>query len=117
MYQEEEMDNSQVLADVSVGDFLLLPYGPRDYVVEVKQVESAYLRVQYYNTATPKKNPLSKLYPTWFRQNPKSTEEDLQEVYATKLTPTQISNGYHAAAKNREAKETVSPHSIVWVPS
>ena len=96
MYQEEEMDNSQVLADVSVGDFLLLPYGPRDYVVEVKQVESAYLRVQYYNTATPKKNPLSKLYPTWFRQNPKSTEEDLQEVYATKLTPTQISNGYHA---------------------
>ena len=37
---------------------------------------------------------LSNLNLVWCRQNPSSTEEDVQEIYSATLTPKQVADGY-----------------------
>jgi hypothetical protein len=88
-----EQDADSML-DVGVGNYLLLPNGSRSFLTQVKKVEGPYLTVQYLNTHTPGVDDLSNLNLVWCRQNPSSTEEDVQEVYAATLTTKQVADGY-----------------------
>ena len=88
-----EQDADSML-DVEVGNYLLLPNGRRQFLTLVKKVEGPYLTVQYLNTHTPQDDNLSNLNLAWWRQNPSSTEEDMQEIYAATLTSQQVADGY-----------------------
>ena len=88
---DQEADS---LLEVKPDQYLLLPSGARDYVCKVKSVDGPYALIQYLNTKTPKNDAYSNLYPVFWRQNPKETEEDKQEVYREQLTAKQLKEGY-----------------------
>ena len=95
--QQNQVDIDQEadgLLEVKAGQFLLLPNGARDYACKVMSVDGPYVLIQYLNTATPKKDAYSNLYPVFWRQNPAATEEDVQEVYRESLTAKQLKDGY-----------------------
>ena len=95
--QQNQVDIDQEadgLLEVKVGEYLLLPNGKRDYVCKVMSVDGPYVLIQYLNTATPKEDAYSNLYPVFWRQNPGATEGDVQEVYREQLTAKQLKGGY-----------------------
>ena len=65
---------------------------------KVRTVESRYVTVQYYSRlpeAKPAKpGTVDCQELTWWRQNPKKTEEDIEKVLVPFLTKAQVKKGY-----------------------
>ena len=58
------------------------------------KVEGPYVTIQYYNTERPGAEMYEKLKLVWMRQNPSSTEEDIEEVYGSVLKPQHAAAGF-----------------------
>jgi transposase InsO family protein len=82
------------MLEVKPQDWLLLPNGKRDFLVKVMKVEGPYVTIQYYNTERPGAEMYEKLKLVWMRQNPSSTEEDIEEVYGSVLKPQHAAAGF-----------------------
>ena len=86
------------MLEVAVGDHLLLPQGQRLVLCKVRTVESRYVTVKYYSRlpdAKPTK-PSAVDYQelTWWRQNPKKAEEDIEKLTVPFLTKAQVKKGF-----------------------
>ena len=92
--QASQVQNHDSTMDVEVGNYLVLPNGRRLFLTMVRKIEGPYLTVQYLNTYTPADDDMTNLNLAWWRQNPSSTEEDHEEVYAPTLTAKQVAEGY-----------------------
>ena len=89
-----DVQQQDSMLEVKLNDHLLLPNGNRDYLTKVTKVEGPYVTVQYYNHAKPSKDFYNKLELVWWRLNPSSTEEDIEEVYGSVLSAENASGGY-----------------------
>ena len=89
-----DQDHEEIL-QVQIGDYLLLPYSARrDLFGIVRSVDGNYATVQYLSKTEFAKDPMTKVNLVWFRQNPTSTEEDVQEIYKPTLTAKQLKEGW-----------------------
>ena len=86
--------------DPAVGDFLLLPYGSADFLVQVLSKAHGRVQVQFLNKKDRKKDPTTNLKLVWYRTVPSSnvfdegaTDEHV-EVYQDKLTNKQMADGF-----------------------
>ena len=102
---EKQTGNDEVNAalselDPKVGDFLLLPYGQTDYVVQVVSAAHGQIKVQYLNKTNRKDNPCSNLRLSWYKQLPSSNAFDdaatdqFEEIFQDKLTNKQVAEGW-----------------------
>ena len=103
--QQRELDiaqDSASMLEVAVGDHLLLPQGQRLVLCKVRTVESRYVTVQYYSRlpdAKPAKPGVVDCQElTWWRQNPKKTEEDIEKLTVPFLTKAQVKKGFGLSA-------------------
>ena len=86
--------------DPNVGDFLLLPYGAADFVVQVLSKAHGRVQVQFLNKKDRKKDPTTNLKLVWYRTVPSSNvfdegaTDEHAEVYQDKLTNKQMADGF-----------------------
>ena len=86
--------------DPAIGDFLLLPYGRADFLVQVLSKAHGRVTVQFLNKKDRKRDPTTNLRLVWYRKLPSSNVFDddatdsLEEVYQDKLTNKQVADGY-----------------------
>ena len=84
------------LKDITAGDFLMLPYGRADFIVQVEKYDerSGMVSYQYLNTRDKKDKKNSRnLKLVWKLPN---QDGATAELYTTKLTPNQVKLGYQA---------------------
>ena len=86
--------------DPNVGDYLLLPYGSADFVVQVLSKAHGRVKVQFLNKKDRTKDPTSNLRLVWYRTIPSSNvfdddaTDEHEEVYQDKLTNAQLAAGF-----------------------
>ena len=86
--------------DPAIGDFLLLPYGKSDFLVQVLSKAHGRVTVQFLNKKDRKTDPTSNLKLVWYRRLPSSNVFDdgatdsHEEIYQDKLTNKQMADGY-----------------------
>jgi len=83
-----------------VGDYLMLPYGRNDFIVQVLGFDNGMIRFQYLNKKNRKTKPYEGMRLVWFKDtvtgnvfNPNSGD-DRVEIYTDKLTNEQVAEGY-----------------------
>ena len=102
---ERQVENTAVNQPISdldpeVGDFLLLPYGSADFLVQVLSKAHGRVTVQFLNKKDRKTDPCSDLRLVWYRKIPSSNvfdeeaTDEHEEIYADKLTNKQLSDGF-----------------------
>ena len=86
--------------DPAIGDFLLLPYGRSDFMVQVLSKAHGRVTVQFLNKKDRKSDPTSNLKLVWYRKLPSSNvfDDDAtdshEEIYQDKLSSKQMADGY-----------------------
>ena len=86
--------------DPNVGDFLLLPYGAADFVVQVLSKAHGRVKVQFLNKKDRKQDPTSNLRLVWYRTIPSSNvfdddaTDEHEEIYRDSLTNKQMQEGF-----------------------
>ena len=86
-----------------VGDFLMLPYGRQNFIVQVLSYSHGSVRIHYLNKKKGKektKEPLTNLRLAWFKNSvsanvfSEGAAEEYEEIYADKLTNSQMAEGF-----------------------